>query len=370
MKISALIGAFESQQVELLEAVSKVLASGTYIGGPAVSKFESEFASYNQMQFCCSVSNGYDALTLALMAAGIGPGDEVIVPAHTFIATWMAVTRCGAIPVPVDVDSISFNMDHRKISRVLSPSSKAILPVHLYGQLAEMAEIHHIAQKEGLMVIEDAAQAHGAELGGHKAGFNSAAACFSFYPTKNLGAFGDAGAVISNNESLIKKIRSIANYGSSAKYVHEVFGFNHRLDTIQAALLSVRLQQLDRENHTRRSHAKRYLKYIQNPVIILPESPAAGQHVWHQFVIRSHVREQLQAWLQAHDIQTLIHYPIAIWKQEVYSEKAYHSGDYPVADALAAEVLSLPMNPWLSHEEIDHVIQTVNEFNPRLETSS
>jgi dTDP-4-amino-4,6-dideoxygalactose transaminase len=350
---------YQELKVELDSSVQRVLNSGWYIQGEELEKFESEFAQYCGTRFCVGVGNGLDALQLILRAYGIGPGDEVIVPSHTFIATWSAVTLAGAKPVPVEtLDDGTYTIDTTLIEAAITSRTRAIIPVHLYGRPADMGPIMLIAAKHGLKVIEDAAQAHGARYRGLRAGNLGDAAAFSFYPGKNLGAFGDGGAITTNDPDLTTSLRSLRNYGSSEKYVHEVIGLNSRLDSLQAAVLRVKLRYLDDWNARRQSHAAYYRANLCGFPELLAVESNNFESVHHLFVIRSQYRNILQAELKEVGIDALIHYPIPVHKQGAY--KSMNSLYLPIADRLSREVLSLPMGPHLSIDDIDSVIFHVN----------
>lgn len=333
---------------ELDASYHRVMESGWYVLGQEVAAFESEFAEYCGVNHCVGVGNGLDALHLILRAMDIGPGDEVIVPSNTYIATWLAVSYAGATPVPVEPDERTYNIDPRLIEAAVTRRTKAILAVHLYGQPADMDAINTIANKHDLRVIEDAAQAHGARYKGRRVGSLGDAAGFSFYPGKNLGAQGDGGAVVTNNRQLAERIRMLRNYGSQVKYRHEVKGFNSRLDELQAAWLRVKLKRLDEWNRRRLAVAKHYLDVLSdNPSLVLPFVPEWGEPAWHLFVVRSFSRDSFQKNLQEADIGTLIHYPIPPHASEAYVHD-FNGVSLPLADLLAGSVLSLPMGPHLS----------------------
>ena len=353
---------------KLLAACTQVIDSGWYISGKEVEDFERKFADYCGTQYAIGVANGLDALILTLRAwkelGRLNEGDEVIVPSNTYIASILAISQNNLKPVLVEPDIHTFNIDTKKIEAAITDRTKAILPVHLYGQLAEMPEIMGIAKKYNLLVLEDSAQAHGAEIDGKKAGSWGDASGFSFYPGKNLGALGDAGAITTNDAELAHMLKAIRNYGSHEKYKNLVPGVNSRLDEIQAAILNVKLQFLDQENQYRRHIADLYLKEIQNPAIELPltniNAETDTQHVWHLFVIRTPHREQLQKHLAEHRVQTLIHYPIPPHKQQAYQEWSNFS--LPISEQIHAEVLSLPIGPTLSIDEAKQVVQLCNGF--------
>lgn len=345
---------------ELDAAYRRVMESGWYILGKEVEAFESEFAAYCETKHCIGVANGLDALHMIVRAYGIGLGDEVIVPANTYIATWLAVTHAGATPVPVEPDERSYNIDPAKIEQAITPQSKAILIVHLYGQTADMDPINALARKHGLKVIEDCAQAHGARYKGCRAGGLGDAAGFSFYPGKNLGAIGDGGAVTTNDDDLAARIRVLRNYGSQVKYHNEVVGYNSRLDELQAALLRVKLTRLDEWNERRRQVAAKYLRELSfQQDLILPHVPEWADPVWHLFVVRHSERDSLQKVLAEAGIGTMIHYPIPPHLQPAYSGLNMNPGDFPISEQMADEVLSLPIGPHLSDKQLSQVVFTL-----------
>ncbi|WP_419393380.1 DegT/DnrJ/EryC1/StrS family aminotransferase [Cytobacillus praedii] len=346
---------------ELKTAIGKVIDSGWYVLGQEVEAFEREFAKYCGVKHCIGVSNGLDALKLILKAYGYGPGDEIIVPSNTYIATILAISEVGAIPVLVEPDISTFNIDSSLVEEKISEDTKAILAVHLYGQSANIGILREIANRYQLKLIEDAAQAHGAVYNGKKTGNLGDAAGFSFYPGKNLGALGDAGAVTTNDDDLAKKIRAYRNYGSDKKYENLHKGYNHRLDEIQAAVLRVKLNYLEQENENRRKIAKMYLKMIQNDRIILPNAPKnQKEHVWHVFVLRTKDREQFQKYLTSHGIQTVIHYPIPVHKQAAYCEWNYIN--FPISEQLHDEVISIPISPVQSIKDTKRIIEVINSY--------
>lgn len=358
---------YKELKSELDDAYQRVMHSGWYIQGEELETFEFEFAEYCKAKHCIGVGNGLDALHLILRAYGIGPGDEVIVPSHTFIATWLAVTFAGAEPVPVDmVDNCTYTISPESIELAITPRTRAIIPVHLYGRPADMSPIMLIAARHGIKVIEDAAQAHGARYHGRPAGSLGDAAAFSFYPGKNLGAYGDGGAITTSDGELAAKLRSLRNYGSSTKYVHDVIGFNSRLDPIQAALLRVKLRYLDEWNARRVSISRQYHQLLRDAQIVLPAISTGVDSAHHLFVIRTPWREELQAELKAVNIETLIHYPIPPHKQLAYPSMRRTS--MPVAESLAREVLSLPMGPHLSQENVEIVAENVTRIIGRRES--
>jgi dTDP-4-amino-4,6-dideoxygalactose transaminase len=337
---------------ELEGASRRVIASGHFILGPELEAFEVEFAAYCGVRYCIGVGNGLEALKLILQGYAIGPGDEVLVPAHTFIATWLAVTHAGATPIPVEVDPKTANLDPARLEAAITPRTRAILPVHLYGQPADMAPIRKIAVHHHLKVIEDAAQAHGARYQGQRAGRLGDAAGFSFYPGKNLGALGDGGAVTTDDAELAGRIRMLRNYGSREKYVHDLPGFNSRLDELQAAYLRVKLRVLDVWNARRSTVAAHYAAALGNTGLVLPEVPAGIEPSWHLYVVRTNRRQELQESLAAGGVGTLIHYPLPPYRQQAYSGLRIDPGRFPVSEALAEEVLSLPMGPHLTDEQV------------------
>jgi dTDP-4-amino-4,6-dideoxygalactose transaminase len=341
---------------EIDAAVARVLASGWYILGEEVEAFESEFAAYCEARHAVSVGNGLDALQLALRAMDVGPGDEVIVPSNTYIATWLAVSHTGARPVPVEPIEATYNLDPTKIEAALTKHTKVILPVHLYGQPADLDPILGIADRHGLRVLEDAAQAHGACYRGKRIGAHGDAVAWSFYPGKNLGALGDGGAVTTDCPEIADRIRVLHNYGSRVKYVNEEQGYNSRLDAIQAAVLRVKLRYLDDWNARRSAIAKQYRGGLKNADLILPAVPDWSEPVWHLYVIRHPRRDELQKSLANAGIGSLIHYPIPPHKQEAYSDMRLENGALPIAESIHREVLSLPIGPHLQKQQVDHVI--------------
>lgn len=347
---------------ELRQAFERVLQASWYIEGKEDKAFEDAFAKYIGTRYCIGVGNGLDALMLSLKALGIGEGDEVIVPAHTFIATALAVTYTGAKPVFVDVDLNSFNIDPEKIESAITEKTKAIIPVHLYGQACDMDRILSIAKKYGLKIVEDCAQAHGVTYKSQKVGSFGDAAGFSFYPGKNLGALGDAGAVVTSNQELADKIRALGNYGSDYKYHHIYKGNNSRLDEIQAALLAAKLPYLEKMNSDRRRIADRYLSEIKNEKVVLPVVKENQVPVWHIFAVRCKERDELEKRLNKAGIGTNKHYPIPMHLQECYRDLGYSEGQYPNAEEISRTELSLPMFYGMMDEEIEYVIGKVNEF--------
>jgi len=349
---------------ELIDAATRVIDSGWYIQGAEVNAFEQEFAEYCGTKHCIGVANGLDALTLILRAykelGKLKEGDEVIVPANTYIASILAISENRLKPILVEPDERTYNIDPTLIEQAITPNTKAIMAVHLYGQLADMPAINAIAKKHDLLVIEDSAQAHGASIEGRKAGNWGDASGFSFYPGKNLGALGDAGAVTTNNDELAQTIRALGNYGSHKKYENLYQGVNSRLDEIQAAFLRVKLKHLDTDIQKRRQVAKAYIKGITNIQLKLPDWQTKEQHVFHLFVIRSQERDRLHAYLTKHGLQTLVHYPKAPHQQKSY--QCWLDLSLPVTEAIHHEVLSLPIGPCLSQSEIKWVVNIINRY--------
>lgn len=353
---------------QLIDACTRVIDSGWYIGGTELEQFEQNFAKYCGTRYAIGVANGLDALILTLRAwkelGKLQDGDEVIVPSNTYIASILAISANQLKPVLVEPDPHTFNIDPTKIEAAITNKTKVILPVHLYGQLAAMPEIMAIAQKNQLLVLEDSAQSHGAEIHGKKAGNWGDASGFSFYPGKNLGALGDAGAITTNDEELAQMLRALRNYGSHEKYKNFVQGVNSRLDEIQAAMLDIKLKFLDQETVCRRKIAQMYLEGIRNPLVQLPYTQEQAvdnlQHVWHLFVIRTQHRKALQKHLTEHGVQTLIHYPIPPHKQQAYQE--WNDLSYPIAEQIHNEVLSLPISPLIKPEDVMKIIEIINVY--------
>lgn len=348
---------------EIDAAIKRLLDSGWYILGTEVDEFEQEYATYCEAKHCVGVANGLDALHLALLALGVKAGDEVIVPSNTYIATWLAVSQCGATPVPVEPDLTTYNIDPALIEVAITPRTKVILPVHLYGQPADIDPILAIARKYGLKVLEDAAQSHGARYKGKRIGAHGDIVAWSFYPGKNLGAYGDGGAVTTNDPELAERIRVLRNYGSREKYINEVQGHNSRLDPMQAAILGVKLVHLDEWNNRRKILAEYYSEALADTGLILPFIPEWAAPVWHLYVIRTPYREALQRHLADAGIGSLIHYPIPPHLQKAYAVLGGKRGDFPIAESMADEVLSLPMGPHLSRVDQQKVIEALLGFN-------
>lgn len=346
---------------EVAAGFARVLDATAFVLGPEVAAFEKEFAAWSGVKHCIGVANGTDALELALRANGIGQGDEVILPANTFIATALAVARAGARPVLVDCDPEFQLIDPERIEERVTTKTRAIIPVHLFGQMAPMARIEQIARKHNLTIIEDAAQAHGAKQAGRVAGGTGAAAGISFYPGKNLGAYGDAGGVLTNSDAVERKVRGLRNYGSEVKYHHPDTGFNSRLDTLQAVVLSAKLKRLTDWNAGRRRAAARYAQLLQAiPGVDLPRTAPDNEHVWHLYVIRVHNRNAVLERLHKAGVGAGIHYPVPVHMQGAFAHLGYREGDFPIAEAAAAEILSLPMFAEISEEQQAHVASTLN----------
>lgn len=351
--------AYAELRHELEPAVLGVMERGWYLLGEELSAFEAEFAAYVGARHCIGVGNGLDALQLTLRAMGVGDGDEVIVPSHTFIATWLAVTGVRARPVPVDVDPATFVLDPDRVEAAVTSRTRVVLPVHLYGHPAPMTALREVAERHGLRVLEDAAQAHGARLGGRRVGALGDAAAWSFYPGKNLGAFGDGGAITTDDDALADRLRLLRNYGSRVKYAHEEAGVNSRLDDVQAAVLRVKLRALDDWNARRARCASRYATGLAGSALTLPTVAPDADPVWHLYVVRSPDRDRLQVALREAGIETLIHYPTPSHLQGAYRHLASARGSFPIAESLAREVLSLPIGPHLAPEQQDVVITTL-----------
>jgi len=354
---------FALHQNEYEEAALRVLRSGLYILGNELEAFEREFSSYIGTNYCVGVANGLEALIIALKLLGIGEGDEVIVQSNTFIACVMSITKNGATPVFVEPDEY-FNLDPSKIEEKITGKTKAILVVHLYGQASNMEAITAIAKKHNLLTIEDNAQSQGAKQNGKVTGSIGDIGCFSLFPAKNLGAFGDAGAITTNSAEMDRKIRVYRNYGSEKKYYNEMVGTNSRLDELQASMLRIRLRYLDTMNNERKTLSTRYLEEITNEHIILPKVRETCESVWHQFVIRTKYRDNLEEYLRKKEIGTIIHYPIPPHLSEAYKHLGYKKGSYPIAETYAKTVLSLPLYIGMTKDEQSFVIEALNEFKP------
>jgi dTDP-4-amino-4,6-dideoxygalactose transaminase len=353
----------DPQRAEFLAAIEEVIDRNAFAGGPFVTKFEEEFATYCQTPYAIGVGNGTEALWLALIALGVGAGDEVITVPNSFMATAEAISYCGARPVFVDIDDRTYTMDASLLEKAITPRTKAIIPVHLYGQMADMDPIMEIARKHRLYVIEDACQAHGAEYNGRRAGSIGHAGCFSFYPGKNLGAFGEAGAIVTSDPALTEKIRVLRDHGQETKYHHSCIGWNGRMDGIQAAVLSVKLKGLDKGNTARRSHARQYDKLLAGQEdLVLPVTAEYGLHVYHLYVVRLKERDQMLQSLAQRGISCGIHYPTPIHLQKAYRSLGLGPGSFPVSERCATESLSLPMFPDLSAAQIDVVTREIKSL--------
>jgi dTDP-4-amino-4,6-dideoxygalactose transaminase len=358
-----LSAAYHELKDELDRAALRVLGSSTYILGPELEAFEKEFAAFCETKFCVGVANGLDALHLILRALEIGPNHEVIVPANTYIATWLAVSYAGATPVPVEPNAQTYNLDPTGIEEAITKKTKAIIPVHLYGQPADMDPINQLANRYDLKVIEDAAQAHGARYKGRRVGGLGSAAGFSFYPGKNLGAMGDAGAITTNDAELAARLSVLRNYGSPVKYVHVERGFNSRLDELQAALLRAKLPKIDEWNQRRKRVAADYLRMLEGvPDLVLPFVPDYADPVWHLFAVRHVSRDRLQQFLSGAGVNTQIHYPCSPHLQTAYRELGYTSGSFPIAEKMATDVLSLPIGPHVTEDQTQYVAEQVRAF--------
>lgn len=349
-------------QPEIDAAVSRLLNSGWYILGPEVEAFEAEFAAFTGAAHCVGLGNGLDALVLALRALDIGAGDEVIVPSNTYIATWLAVSMVGATPVPVEPDPTTHCLDPQRVAAAVTARTRAVMPVHLYGHVADIDALSLICRRHGLRLIEDAAQAHGASLGDHRVGATGDIVAWSFYPGKNLGAFGDGGAITTQDPALAKRVAVLRNYGSAVKYVNLEKGVNSRLDPLQAAVLRVKLPHLLEWNSRRDAIAQRYAVRLAGLPLGLPSAQTGTTHAWHLFVVTTPQRDALQAHLAAAGVGTLIHYPIPPFRQEAYGEFTARAGEWPIADRLAREVLSLPIGPHMTLAQADAVADAVSDF--------
>ena len=361
-------GQYQSIKPEIDAAVLKVLASAQYILGDEVSAFEREFAAFCGAKEAVALNSGTSALHLALLAAGIGDGDEVITVPFTFVATVATIVYAGARPVFVDIDPRTYTMAPDQIERAITPRTKAIMPVHLYGHPADMDPILEIARRRGLIVIEDAAQAHGADYRGRRCGSMGELAGFSFYPGKNLGAYGEGGALTTNDPALARKVRLLRNWGEERRYEHSIKAYNYRMDGIQGAILRVKLKYLERWTEQRRAHAATYHRLLANAGIGLPDEQPECRHVYHVFAVRLQHRDATRDHLQAAGIQTGVHYPIPVHLQPAYADLGYHRGDFPVSEAVAREVLSLPIYPELTLEQLETVASAVRvaEATPAL----
>jgi dTDP-4-amino-4,6-dideoxygalactose transaminase len=354
--------AYRELKTEIDEKIASILDGGQYILGPEVEAFEEEWAAYCEAGYAVGLGNGLDALSLALRALDIGVGHEVIVPSNTYIATWLAVSSVGAKPVPVEPDPITHNIDPTQIEAAITPQTRAILPVHLYGQPADLDVILNVARCNGLRVIEDAAQAHGARYKGKRIGAHGDIVCWSFYPGKNLGAMGDAGGITTNDKAIAQKVTLLRNYGSRQKYVNETVGSNSRLDPIQAGVLRVKMRHLDKWTDRRRDAAATYADCLQGINLNLPQVPVWSEPAWHLYVVRTLERDVLQSRLMEEGIDTIIHYPIPPHMQRAYTGLGIAPGALPISQSLASTVLSLPMGPHLSSDEIVYIAQTLQHL--------
>ena len=362
MKNIPLVGLFDQYQTikpEIDAAIENIITKSAFVGGEEVRNFEAEFAAYCETKACVGVGNGTDAIYLTLRAMGVGPGDEVITVAQTFIATSEAISMTGARPVFVDIKEDTMLMDPALLEQAITPRTKAIVPVHLYGQTCDLDAIMEIAYRHGLKVIEDAAQAHGARWRGRRAGSIGDAACFSFYPGKNLGAFGDGGAVVSQDEELIERIRMLANHGRLEKYTHKMEGVNSRLDGLQAAILRVKLRHLDEWNQSRRRHADFYFETLSGSELRMPVVDENAQPVWHLFVVRVSDREAFQQKLKAEGIATGVHYPVPLHLQPACQYLGIPPGSLPVTEEVSGEVVSLPMYPELTSAQLETIVNAI-----------
>lgn len=357
-----LLRQYHDLQPEMDLAILRAVGRGDFILGEDVREFEKEFAEFNQSPYCIGVSDGTDALHLALLALGIGPGDEVIVPTHTYIASALAISNTGARPVFVDCDPDYYTIDVQAVEKALSPRTKAIMPVHLYGHPADMDPLLQIAKDRKLAIVEDTAQGHGATYKGRLCGTIGDIGCFSFYPGKNLGAYGDGGAVVTRDAALAEKISVLRNYGQKVKYVHTVKGFNSRLDTLQAAVLRVKLPHLAKWNDQRRAAAAQYSTHLAGTSLGIPKIAPYANPVWHLYVVQTDDRAGLQIALDAANVSHGIHYPIPVHLQQAYSDLGYKAGDFPVTEALANRILSLPMFPEIKSVEIDRTAAQIISF--------
>jgi dTDP-4-amino-4,6-dideoxygalactose transaminase len=354
---------YESIKTEVHSAIQEVLEATAFAGGKFVELFEKEFASFCECRHAVAVGNGTDALWLALLAEGIGQGDEVITVPNTFIATAEAISLCGAIPVFVDIDQRTNNMDPAGLERAVTARTRAIIPVHLFGQTADMDPILEIARSRGLKVIEDASQAHGAEYRGRRAGSIGDAGCFSFYPGKNLGAYGEAGAVVTNSDEAAEKMRVFRDHGQVRKYHHSIVGWNARMDGIQGAILSVKLKHLPNWTEMRRKNASDYNRLLRNiPNVVAPVEADYSKHVYHIYAIRAANRDELIAYLAEKDIHCMIHYPVPVHLQDAYRHLRLSPGTFPAAEKCAAEYVSLPMYAELTEEQLDHVAASIKSY--------
>jgi len=348
-------------KTEIDAAIRRVIESAAFILGREVEAFEAAFAEYLGARFCVGVSNGTAAVQLAVMASGLQAGDEVIVPANTFFASAEAVSTAGCVPVFVDADPASYTIDPAKIEAAITARTRAVMPVHLYGQAADLDPIREIAARHNLLVIEDAAQAHGSLYRGRRVGALADVGCFSFYPGKNLGAYGEGGAVVTNDAEVARRVRLLRDHGSEKKYHHELIGYNFRLEGLQGAVLNVKLRHLDRWNDLRRAHAARYQELLSSTPLVLPREMNYARHIYHLYVVQTEERVLLQQSLAEAGVQTGIHYPVPVHLQPAYASLRYKQGDFPEAERQAARVLSLPMYPELTDEQLNLVAEAIHQ---------
>lgn len=351
---------YASLQHEMAQAVQEVLDSTTYVLGPKVAAFEKDFAAYLGARHCVGVNSGTSALHLALLCAGVGQGDEVITVPMTFIATSWAISYAGATPVYVDVDPKTYTMDPTQVEARITPRTKAILPVHLYGQPADLGPLLEIGRRHGIPVIEDAAQAHGSEYQGQKGGTLGQCGCFSFYPGKNLGAYGEAGAIVTNDDGIAARLKALRDHAQEKRYHHNEIGFNYRMDAIQGAVLGVKLKYLETWTNARRALADRYLEMLEGLPLELPSEAPGRRHVWHLFVILHQDRDRMQRALQARGVHTGLHYPIPLHMQKAYEHLGYHEGDFPMAEQIGRECLTLPLYPEMTPAQLERVVEQIN----------
>jgi len=350
-------------EAELTPKLQEIMAAGAFIGGPEVEAFEAEFAAFCESPHCVGLNSGTDALRFALMAAGVGPGDEVVTVSHTFIATTEAISQTGAVPVFVDIDPRTCTLDPDRLEAAVTPKTKAVIPVHLYGQPADMDPILDIARRRNLLVVEDACQAHGARYKERKAGSMGDVGCFSFYPGKNLGAFGDAGAVVTADERLAQRMRMLRDHGQSRKYFHDIEGYNGRLDAIQAAVLRLKLRRLEDWNQARRENAAHYTRLLKDvPGVRVVGEAGHSRSVYHLYVILVEGRDGLQKHLAQKDIGTGLHYPLPLHLQQAYAHRGFKNGDFPVTERTAETLLSLPMFAELTRAQIEYVVDCIREY--------
>ncbi|MFW6140742.1 MAG: DegT/DnrJ/EryC1/StrS family aminotransferase [Acidobacteriota bacterium] len=353
---------YENIKKDIHHSLEQSLKQTQFILGSRVKDFEQEFANYTQTQYAAGVASGTDALFLSLKALDIGKGDEVITAANTFIATVLSISHTGADPVLIDIDPETHTIDPSKIESCITSKTKVLIPVHLYGQMADMEFIKKIARKHNLKIIEDACQAHGAEYKGKKAGSWGDLGCFSFYPAKNLGAYGDGGMVVTNNPSLNQKLTMLREYGQTKKYHHQIKGYNSRLDTLQAAILSVKLRYLDEWNESRRNSASLYTELLSDSKVITPEEATLCKHVYHLYVIRTPKRNELKEYLKTKGILCGIHYPVPVHLQPAFLDLGYKKGEFSITEKYAREVLSLPMYPELTNDQIRYAVKKIKDF--------